>query len=1297
MAGHVPQSLRETSTILNHFVAPTQGGGGNTTWGLGINTADDTNNLMVKPLGTSWSNHPDYKWMDSDFFDMGTTAQSSTTLYAGWYLKIYSGGIQEIIRIDSIGTVGDIFWGGDGYKILNVSRAQLGTNMYNWSGGGATVEIWDDIPDGYEGYVPFSGQLSEEWPSTKKLIQGHPKYTDTSQYNFSIDYSTEPPNHSDSTGLPIENDKFQSKDLYTKTIGSKINEVIIERNLKAEADSFIRVDELYIARTDSRESKHNKVEGFLFSHETLNPIGIDYYTLKASLTNEMKFFSQAFGDRDRDLGNMTNLEGNNILFNLTSGPDLGEFNFNNDNFGGGNLQNFKSSLELIEPVLTQDTLNTQVFDENQFNPIYFCFRLKGNKDPWIGTDVRKTRYMVYRIDNESLFNYSGNTATGKHTEFTLDNLQKVADVSGDGGGWGVESPAHTVQTLRITINTSEQGINSWAPSSDMDNYTQYFAEIRAPYELSRLNMVDVDLLNIAPDRQLSNRANSGNDFSLENQDITADDGYFPDYFPLTTFNVFNVDGTLNTDIDLQNYYEKDIEKLFKASVPATIGLNFMLVSPALQAANNRSFFAFVIDWNDKDDEIKTIEDWLDKRPVSIEELKTLQEKQNTYKIVNNIEVQDDNTAIVTEFEIQRITHDIDGEIEQESVIEKPVTAPNPQEGGFITFEGTIDGVNDGTYEVLNIINQESFVISGYLTYQGSPGGTATQTTIESQNPDFGHMFDSDIDFLSHTYSTPGIKTIKSIMITYDPFSNQLGRWKLITSRIFLDIPINQYPDFLAVGGNEYTTLPWPYTTPIIGGVSEDSKYKKSVRGTLSGGQISDVDIIDERFLVNDRDNDEMGKSVDKMDLEQCRYFNTSYDMYSLLNIEFAGVINYIEYNTDDLFLQTLEGYNGQGMSDYELGLLYPGQWINYGRPDIAAYIQSINPADESDDNTDTQNQVMGGTSTGGSDGSILDDPIFDGETPGNQWSPEIGQELFGGNEGGTYNPPELKVYAPVNGEKFQADDESMGFIDIKWEERYIYSDSVNIQLLKKENGTLYTVALIAAATEGVHIGTNKRRFRAYLGQINEDSEGAGIMFDPPPGDNYTIGVFRNGTPALGAYMGGMLSNDLEYNIDNIATFRIVAPQEETPLVPGEDIIITDTPIIESAFSADPEGTMNRPLSTFANPSGETVMINTTTPYTENGYQISSYWDGFVNKFPMESSVGQIFISDNQDIDLKQNCKLELNTAELSGKTIIDSSGNSNKGILIGDYKVKKTKKGEPMRRDSFIKVPKKTGNTKGAL
>jgi len=99
----------------------------------------------------------------------------------------------------------------------------------------------------------------------------------------------------------------------------------------------------------------------------------------------------------------------------------------------------------------------------------------------------------------------------------------------------------------------------------------------------------------------------------------------------------------------------------------------------------------------------------------------------------------------------------------------------------------------------------------------------------------------------------------------------------------------------------------------------------------------------------------------------------------------------------------------------------------------------------------------------------------------------------------------------------------------------------------------------------------------------------------------------------------------------------------------------------------------------------------------NLYNDFSYWNGTINKFSEESSVGQIFINDNQDNDLKQNCKLELNTGIVTNNSILDSSGNSNKGLLIGDYKVKKSRKGQPMRKDSFIKVPKKTGNTKGAL
>ena len=93
----------------------------------------------------------------------------------------------------------------------------------------------------------------------------------------------------------------------------------------------------------------------------------------------------------------------------------------------------------------------------------------------------------------------------------------------------------------------------------------------------------------------------------------------------------------------------------------------------------------------------------------------------------------------------------------------------------------------------------------------------------------------------------------------------------------------------------------------------------------------------------------------------------------------------------------------------------------------------------------------------------------------------------------------------------------------------------------------------------------------------------------------------------------------------------------------------------------------------------------------------SYYDGETNKYPEESSVGQIFIDDNLDVDLKQNCKIEFNLGNLSTNVIDDSNGNGNKGFLIGDYRIKKNQKNRPMTRDSFIKIPKKTNNSNGAL
>ena len=140
----------------------------------------------------------------------------------------------------------------------------------------------------------------------------------------------------------------------------------------------------------------------------------------------------------------------------------------------------------------------------------------------------------------------------------------------------------------------------------------------------------------------------------------------------------------------------------------------------------------------------------------------------------------------------------------------------------------------------------------------------------------------------HNYKTPGIKTIKSILFSYRRIGlNEITpiRWNFIKSKIFLDLPVNEQPDFSELG-SDYKTIPWPYTTLVIGGTDENSKYKISINDTIGGGKLAPGDIIDERFLNDAKLNDELGQSIKKFDLEQVRYFNTgSRDITNLLGIE----------------------------------------------------------------------------------------------------------------------------------------------------------------------------------------------------------------------------------------------------------------------------------------------------------------------------------------------------------------------------------------------------------------------------
>ena len=96
------------------------------------------------------------------------------------------------------------------------------------------------------------------------------------------------------------------------------------------------------------------------------------------------------------------------------------------------------------------------------------------------------------------------------------------------------------------------------------------------------------------------------------------------------------------------------------------------------------------------------------------------------------------------------------------------------------------------------------------------------------------------------------------------------------------------------------------------------------------------------------------------------------------------------------------------------------------------------------------------------------------------------------------------------------------------------------------------------------------------------------------------------------------------------------------------------------------------------------------------YYKTNYWKGTEkrNTFPEKSPVTDIFIDEYDQF--KENCLVQLNMEHLNQKTIRDSSGNGNGGVLFGDYAIKKEEPGDPAVRDSFIKVSK-LGSSKGAF
>ena len=138
---------------------------------------------------------------------------------------------------------------------------------------------------------------------------------------------------------------------------------------------------------------------------------------------------------------------------------------------------------------------------------------------------------------------------------------------------------------------------------------------------------------------------------------------------------------------------------------------------------------------------------------------------------------------------------------------------------------------------------------------------------------------------SHQYNEPGIKTIKAVV--YSEIKNQgyeYIHYKNVEIRLNLGLDNIYFEDFTVLGGPDYKYLPWPVTSPIIGGISQESDYYKSIYNIVSLNRFGDREGYERYIAEKALNNDELGKSLGDCDLQQVRLNKYSYDMNYMLGI-----------------------------------------------------------------------------------------------------------------------------------------------------------------------------------------------------------------------------------------------------------------------------------------------------------------------------------------------------------------------------------------------------------------------------
>ena len=163
--------------------------------------------------------------------------------------------------------------------------------------------------------------------------------------------------------------------------------------------------------------------------------------------------------------------------------------------------------------------------------------------------------------------------------------------------------------------------------------------------------------------------------------------------------------------------------------------------------------------------------------------------------------------------------------------------------------------------------------------------------------------------ISHIYTEPGVKTIKTIVFRFEEGSDFLLETSIVHTNIFIADPNQTIQNFNIFGAEDYSVIPLEKELePIIGNVDKRSEYVRSIEKIKNNDLYQSSDYLEKLYaddFLPKVKNDLYGEYAGNIDLGIMRVFKKPYNIFDFIGGDALEIIdNNFEYPQDSLPLNS---------------------------------------------------------------------------------------------------------------------------------------------------------------------------------------------------------------------------------------------------------------------------------------------------------------------------------------------------------------------------------------------------------